>query len=1017
MYKNQLNMKHSLLSLLCFFLFLTGAFAQNGYIKGKILDASTGEALIGASVVIQGTGTGSSTDLDGQYSFRVAPGTYNLVISYIGYSNQVVPGVQVQAGRSTVINRNLSPDEEVLETIVVEGEVVAPKGEIQVLNIKKKSPSFIDGVSGEFLRKTGDIDAAAAVSRVVGVNIEGGRYAYVRGLGDRYVQTTINGIQLPGLDPDRNGVQLDLIPARLLDNILIFKTFRPDLPGEFTGGLINISTSTFPEVLTVSASAAIGYNTNATFNDEFVDQVSSSSDWTGRDNGLRAIPGIIDPEDRDIIPRWDVHLFTTNDARRQELSDLMRGQTLSFNSDFDPVLDAPPPDYRFGFSVGNQIPIGDKGFQLGYQTSFSYNRQFIFRDDAFSRFLAATSDFETGILNQRVDQGEDQVLWGGLASIGAKLGKFNKLTFNFMYNQSGNQVSNRAGGTQPETTLFDYFRSNLVAYEQRALESYQLFGEHKFGDKKRFTFEWSGAFSRSFFDQPDIRTSGYVFRDAFFPSTPSSIYAGLNPSEVSALFFETLEFPPVFGQLTAESVPLTHYYRDLDQDNYNFKGDFTYEFNLRGNSKDKSSIKLGANYFKQDRVFREFSYTYFNFSSNVEGDFESIVGQVPTVLIDPSLGNIYDQGAMIQDAYEIRNNYEADKEIYAAYVMGDLWLSDRLRATVGVRFEQAQINFNLIGASFLPDGDPLSQLVDTTLLDDFDVLPSLSLTYKLNAKMNLRLAYNRTLARPSFRELAPYESFDFLTGGFVVGNPNLERALIDNFDLRFEVFPGANELYSISLFYKEFDQNIISVFGTAAGGVTSQNTWENADVSRVYGAELEIRKNLGFINPFFGKMNLYFNASYLRSVADVPDDLLSAQRNQLINEGVPESEINLTETRRMFQQPDYIFNTTLNYSDTKIDANLVFNVLGNAATFFPGIFGRFNPTALQQPAPRLNFNITYRVLENFSVRFSANNLINPYFSQNYDVAGEDDDELTALERFKLGRTFRLSLTYSFSKGL
>lgn len=1006
-------MKHSLLTLLSFFLFLTGANAQNGFIRGKILDLTTGEALIGASVVIQGTGTGSSTDLDGQYSIRVAPGTYNLVISYIGYRNETVNGVQVEPGKTRVINKNLSPDQEILDQIVIEGDVLPTKGEVQVLQIKKKNSSFIDGVSGEFLRKTGDIDAAAAVSRVVGVSVEGGRYASVRGLGDRYVQTMINGLQLPSLDPDRNAVQLDLIPARLLDNIIIYKTFRPDLPGDFTGGLIDINTSTYPEVLTISASAAVGINTRATFNDQYVDQVSSSSDWTGRDNGTRELPSIIDREDRDQVPDWRRFFTTFGDEPRQRLATTLLDQTQSFNTDYDPLLDAPPPDYRFGFSVGNQLPIGSGGTQIGYQASFSYNREFRFIDDGISRVLE-NEDPSTGLQDIRVDQGQDAVLWGALASVGAKLGRFNKLTFNFMYNQSGTQISSRAGGTQFDNQGEDFYRRNLIIYEQRALESYQLFGEHKLGANQQFSIDWSGAFSRSYFDQPDIRLSEYFLLGALIQDGDT-----VPSREVTARFFETGDFPPVFGTITAESSFLVHFYRDLDQDSYTGKANFTYEFKLWPNSQEKSFLKAGARYLQQDRVFREFTYNYDVFSNQVEGSFKQLLETVPQVLTDPLAGNVFDEGVIIQDGYTARNNYKADQKIYAAYVMGDLRLTDRFRAVLGLRVERTQLHFTSFQAPFEQEGSLISQLDDTLLLDiDSDFLPSVNLTYNLNSKMNLRLAYNRTLARPTFRELAPYESFDFVNGFFIVGNPNLKRTLIDNFDLRFEVFPEANALYSISLFYKDFTDNIVPVFVGGAGGNTIRKSWENVEEGQAYGLELEVRKNLGFISPAMKNLNVYLNGSILRSISSIPDAILeSRRRNISMLTGTPEDEIELDDTWRTFAQPDFIVNATVNYNDPKIDANLTFNILGNAATIFPNTRNAFLPIVLQRSAPQLNFNISYKILKSLTARFSANNLLNPYISQNYDFAEIDDLDQTAYERYKQGRLFRISLTYTFSKEL
>ena len=220
-------------------------FAQTGTIRGTVTDGENGETLIGANVIIAGTTKGSSTDLDGKYEItNVDPGKVNLVFIYISYENDTV-SVDVKPGEVVIVDRAMGSSAIDITEFVVEGEL-RRSGTVYMDDMRKKSAPLIDGMSSDQIAKAaGDNSAASALKRGVGVTVEGGKYVYVRGLSDRYSKTTLNGAEIPGLDPNRNAVQMDLFPTNLIDNLSITKSFSPELPGSFTGGLINIETKDF----------------------------------------------------------------------------------------------------------------------------------------------------------------------------------------------------------------------------------------------------------------------------------------------------------------------------------------------------------------------------------------------------------------------------------------------------------------------------------------------------------------------------------------------------------------------------------------------------------------------------------------------------------------------------------------------------------------------------------------------------------------------------------------------------
>ena len=236
------------------------SLAQKGTIRGTVIEEETGEPLFSVTVIIAGTSTGAVTDFDGHFSFQVDPGVYDLQASFVSLETTVIIGVEVKSDEVTVIDQIfLQPDVEELEAVVVSGQV-AKSTEAALMAVKRKSPNMMDGISSASFRKIGDSDAAGAIKRVTGVSVEGGKYVYVRGLGDRYTKTMLNGVDIPGLDPDRNSLQIDIFPTSLLNNMMIFKTASADKPADFTGGLVNIETKNFPEEKFFDVSLGITYN-------------------------------------------------------------------------------------------------------------------------------------------------------------------------------------------------------------------------------------------------------------------------------------------------------------------------------------------------------------------------------------------------------------------------------------------------------------------------------------------------------------------------------------------------------------------------------------------------------------------------------------------------------------------------------------------------------------------------------------------------------------------------------------
>jgi TonB-dependent receptor len=316
--------------------------------------------------------------------------------------------------------------------------------------------------------------------------------------------------------------------------------------------------------------------------------------------------------------------------------------------------------------------------------------------------------------------------------------------------------------------------------------------------------------------------------------------------------------------------------------------------------------------------------------------------------------------------------------------MGDIWASKKLRVVTGARLETTDM--------FVRSFD---QKEKTGSLQEADILPAINTSYALTKKSNLRGAYSRTLARPSFREVAPFATYDFSTNWTIVGNPDLERTLVDNLDLRYEIFPNFGELFSVGAFYKSFTNPIELVFNTQAQN--AELTWRNIDQATVYGAELEIKKKLNFISNDLHIFNAGGNFTYVYSEVNI-----DSQELELIKANDPDAK----ETRSLFGQSPYIVNLYFGYNNDSLglSANLSYNVSGEKIAVV--IVGA-TPNVYQQPANQLDFNISKKLGEKFSLKFNAQNILNPIIKKTYNYK----DEEYIFNSYKRGATFSLAIKY------
>lgn len=788
------------------------SFAQNGTIRGVVVDDEVGETLIGVNVLVTGTSIGAVTDIDGSYSLSIPAGTYQLTFSYISYTSQNVTNVVVKAGEVTALDLRLAPEAMAIAEVVVTAQAVQ-NTETALLTIQKKSANLLDGISSQTFSKTGDGDAAAAIKRVTGVTVEGGKYVYVRGLGDRYSKSILNGMEISGLDPERNTVQMDIFPSNIIDNIIVYKTFTPDLPGDFTGGMVDVKTKDFPLRKTIALSGSFEYDTETSFSDEFILYNGTRADAVGFGKKSRQLnfPKTYEP--------------TTNDP-----STIFQN-TNSLNKELDIQNTTAYLNHSFSLSVGDQIDKGST--KWGYMTAFNYKNDFSLRPDFMrSEIRISPTNNEQGYeyedLTIRTGKiGIQESLWSAMVSGSVKKNN-NKLTLQVLHTQTGEKSA---------TSIFldDIFENNQKAIEtdlsyiQRMISNILLSGEHLVKD--RIKLDWGSAFTLTSMDQPDLTSSEFVIFDG------------------DTLF--------VSGSSNATKI-----FRELNEINSNTKFNFELPFDQWSALGSKFKAGVSSTYKKRD--FETYTVALGK-STNFSEDLNTIENGLNNILATENLFGPDNSEGYIIDNVQVddENKFTSTFNLMAMYAMIELPLHEAVKLITGLRTEYVGMNYK--GTDRL-SGTP----IDNKVLDSWQFLPAVNFVFYLTDDMNLRTSYSRTLARPSFREKSESIIYDPVLGTTFYGNLDLIETNIHNADLRWEYFFGRGELISLSGFYKKFN-NPIEIEPLANSGIDDIQPVNRSEAD-VYGFEVEFRKNFGFIHEALRALSVNANYTFVKSKVDLSED-------------------------------------------------------------------------------------------------------------------------------------------------
>ena len=995
-----------------------------GTLRGKVTDEK-GESMFGVIVrAIENETIITQTDFEGSFTLKFPDNKqYTLNFIIVGYEKLeekiLLKDNAVLSKEFTLINSS-----NVIKGMdVVAKRVKANDGYME--KMKMNSATTLDFISAEVMKKTGDASVVNAIARVSGVSTNGGLIT-VRGIGDRYVRTTLNGSRIPTLDPLTNNIKLDIFPSSLVDNIVITKTQSADLPGDWAGAYISVETKDYPDKLTVNIESQFGYNSQTTFKN-FITSDRINTDWLGFDGGLRirdtdglsspnlapstyqqmvalglgdyfAQQGINGWQDGDaqseayfrmglvqlgLLPAAQFNDPSAVQNARDQYNTTYKPQAFNainpngtsyasgFSNNWNTKFRRAPINFSQSFSIGDQKTLFGK--ELGFIFGFKYGSAIRFDPNGISQRVG---DEALGYLFERQDNAiisRETNSISALLNLAYKLNKNNKVSLMFMPNIIGN--NDVASFEEMPQGLINQEAavSKNIFYEQRKQLIYQYSSQHYIPTLK-LKLDLNASYTDGSSVAPDFKATQFL---RFLDYTTVTGY----------------EFAPTAGE------GIRRYDRYLDENI--FDGRVGFELPIKSKIEGVvRKLKFGAatqrNYRKIDnKEFRLFNGNQGVVEPLLDGDLDNYLSLDKFVIQDGILDYYY------MDFDFERNHSFGNSNVEAVYGLIDFEINQSLRFSGGVRMEHTDIftDADLFYELGYGVNDIRREnvggfaLVNAASINQWDVLPSGSLIYKLKTKSetqsNLRFNYSQSVARPSIRELSDAAIYDNEFRTLIYVNSDLKLVNITNYDFRGEVYFANGDNVSASVFYKDFRNHIEMGFGGA--GIT----WDNIDQSTVRGIELEGKKQIGRNFEFRANLTL------VKSEAEF------VRKDLQIIDGIKVYTIIDTVFRPMFGQAPYLFNSILSYSADSLGltATISYNVQGPRLVIAGAVKGR--PDVYEIPRHLLDFKVSKTIGEHYLASVTIRDILNSPVRRAYDLPNGYVD----FDNFRYGTNFLVSFAY------
>lgn len=902
-----------------------------GRISGRIVDEDTARPLSLAQISIPSLNTGTLSDVDGRWTLSSLPaGTYSVTARLIGYATKTITGVLVVAGDVATLDISLPPQAIELNDLTV--TVADQRGTASaVLENRQTAAAVTDAIGREQISDSPDSDAAAAMARVPGVSIVDKKFVFVRGLGERYGNTTLDGAVMPSPIADRKAVPLDLVPASFIESVSTSKSYLPRQPADYAGGLVQIETRKVPGENFFKVGLGTGMET-ATTGKSGLDYGGAGLDFLGIDDGRRGLPDIL-PMDRPV---------NRGNLSREELE--------AIGEAFAPGWAGTPRDLPFGRSgelaFATEFPVAsrDVGILATAHWDDSWNR----RDGYVERVFASS-----GLADPEVDYAGDQstrtVTLGGLLNVDYPLAPSHRISFNGLLNRVTEDQARILEGFNLDSNTDQ--RNTRIQYVENSLAQGRLSGKHYFNALGGTTVEWKGAYSRAGRYEPNTREVLYRESGGVF------------------LWDNFIQSGSIFHQ-------------DLTEDAVNLNFDVQFPMRVNGQA---GTIEVGASRLARDR---DVLSRRFRFIPN-RSIPDEVKAASPDGIFTPDNIGLGPRQFEIQEATFRPDNYVADQTTTGAYVMADFELLPRLRFAGGARIERSR-QFVEPRDVFTKGRQPLTGAE----LDDTDIVPGATLTWAASDRINVRAAASRTLARPEFRELAPFSFADFAGGYLVVGNPVLQRSRITNLDLRWEWFPRPGAVIAVSGFYKKFRDPIEEVVFPSSEFIKS---WLNAGAANNLGTEFELRSDLGLLSESLENFAINFNLTLVDSEVE------TGSVAHIFVPGSGPLEIDVVGRKRRLQgQSPYVVNAGANWASSsgRTSVSLLFNRFGRRIS---QVGSQFLESVFEEARSQFDLVFEQAIGTRISAKLGATNLLAAEyrFTQGGDL----------LRGWRPGRAFSVGMTW------
>lgn len=886
-----------------------------GVLIGRVVSTEDGQPVTDARLFVSGTPVEARTDDEGRFRIELPVGEYSVSVLHSEFATRTIEGVAVAADAETERNFELPPAGlELAEFVVVEPFI---EGSLtSVIEEQRQTASVANVLGAEQISRAGDSSVGSALSRVTGLTLVDGQFIYIRGLGERYSSTLVNGANVPSPDPTRKVVPLDLFPTGVIRSILVQKGYSPDMPGDFGGGVVEIRTRGIPDEDFLSIELSGGYREGTTFKDGLTYD-GGSDDWTGYDDGTRSLPDAIAEviADGNKLPPIRGP-FTPEGLTEEQLEAL--GESLP--NIYDVERKEIGPDVGVSIEGGKRFEIGSD-WELGATGSVLWDDAWRTRNELRQTFIPLGDGSLRPNDSYDIERTTRTIGLSGFLTAGVNYADLHELNVTSMLlRQTEDETFEQIGFNLDEDGIVKF---TSLQWEERELFTMQAEGRHVFPFLNSARLEWDYSDSIATLDTPDARRYRY------------------DPDPVS-------EF--IFSRRADSNI---RRYTTLDDDAIDFGADLEVPFVVGGWL--DGAVSGGYRTVDKERAstIRRFTFDdVFNISEE-----ERRSQSLEDILIPANIGP---DGAQLLEITRNSDNYAATLDIEAFYGNLDFTLWETVRLSGGVRVEdwdQQVRTFSLFD---------IGAIESESNLGARDLLPAASLTWFLTDRQQLRLSYAETIIRPDFKELSDSPFTDPILEREVVGNPDLVPSDVLHADVRWEFYPSQDELVSIGLFYKLIDQPIEL---TVQPGVEQRLSYTNADEAENFGIELEARKTMGFVGDWLGGRT-WLERVYVAGNVSVIESEISI---------LPENQGILTETSRPLQgQSPLIANAQIGYDDEErgIEATLLYNYVGERITEV-GVLGA--PDKKEQPTGILDFVFRWKLDDHWSFKTKLGNLLDAEF--------------------------------------